>query len=242
MITVCCFLWYDPHGVRNNVYVYDDRHVNALKTMVERNLNMEHEFICVSDREVAGVKCIPLDTTSHVPGTRYAKLMMYNPQGALAGKRILYLDLDAIITRDITPLASRDEDLVLWRNPNFGEPRRARYNTSIILHTVGTRPEFWNDFNKETTPQFLWRMWGGTDQAWISHRASKNEAHWTDADGVYGAGRLIKASGNLDGVGTTLPDNARVVFTPGEREPSMPHMIETHPWIADHYPLWQEAA
>jgi hypothetical protein len=125
-LTVVCFLWYDEQGVRNPIYIYDERHVHALKTMVDRHLDMPHEFVCVSDRSIAGVRTIPLDYTSHVPGTRYAKLMMFNPDGALSGRRILYLDLDAIVTRDITPLASRDEGLVLWRNPNYGVPRRAR--------------------------------------------------------------------------------------------------------------------
>ena len=42
----------------------------------------------------------------------------------------------------------RKEGLVLWRNPNYGIPGRARYNTSIILHTAGTRPEFWTDWRR----------------------------------------------------------------------------------------------
>lgn len=239
MLTICTFLWYDPHGVRNPIYVYDDRHVRAVRDMVKKHLPIEHDFICVSDRMVDGVKTIPLDYTMHIPGTRYAKLMMYRPDGALAGKRILYLDIDTIVTGDMTPLVTRNEDLVLWRNPNFGVPGRARYNTSMILHTCGSRPEFWNDFDQKRTPPMLRQQWGGTDQAWISHRASADEAHWTDKDGVYGAGRLGDV---VDGAGTELPDNARIVFTPGQRAPHMPHMTKEHPWIADHYPKIEAAA
>jgi len=233
MLEVICFLWFDPHGARNKVYVYDERHVRALKTMVDRHLSVPHEFVCVSDRKIEGVNTIPIDPASHVPSTRYAKLMMFNPRGPLAGKRFLYLDLDAVLTASIDPLVTRDEKLVLWRNPNFGVPRRAFYNTSIILHTGGSRPEFWTDFDPGLTPGWLSNMWGGTDQAWVSHRATKHEAHWTDSDGVYGAGRLGDVA---PGAGTGLPGNARIVFTPGEREPSMPHMRTAHPWIADHYP------
>lgn len=234
MLTVCCFLWQDPCSPRRNVYVYDERHVHALQQMVTKHLSLPHEFICVSDRPIEGVRTIRMDTRTFIPGTRYAKLMLYQPEGPLAGKRVLYLDLDTVIVDSIDPVVDRDEDLVLWRNPNFGQPARARYNTSIILHTCGTRPEFWHDFDRNTTPRMLRRKWGGTDQAWVSHRASPDEAHWTDIDGVYGAGRLGDVA---KGAGTELPDNARIVFTPGEREPSMAHMRKAHPWMAEHYPL-----
>lgn len=232
MLTVCCFLWFDPQGARNPVYVYNESHVKTLERMVKRHLSMPHEFVCVSDRSIDGIKTIPLDWTMHIPGTRYAKLMLFRPNGALAGKRVLYLDLDTVITRAIDPIVRRDEDLVLWRNPNYGVPGRAFYNTSIILHSCGSRPELWTDFDKLATPYILRKQWGGTDQAWVSHRASKDEAHWTAADGVYGAGRLGDVS---PGAGTFLPDNARVVFFPGEREPSMAKVKAKHQWIAEHY-------
>ena len=55
LLTVCTFLWHDPQGVRNDIYVYDESHVHRLKRMVEKNLSLEHEFICVSDRKIDGV-------------------------------------------------------------------------------------------------------------------------------------------------------------------------------------------
>ena len=177
MLTVCPFLWTDRHSPRKDIYVYDESNVHRLKRLVEKQLTVPHEFICVSDRPVVGIKTIPLDYTTFLPGTRYAKLMMFRPDGPLLGKRLLYLDLDCVPTRNMDSLVTRDEDLVLWRNPNFGQPGRAFYNTSIILHTVGTRPEFWTDFNRAKTPAMLRQNWGGTDQAWVSHRASRDEAH-----------------------------------------------------------------
>jgi hypothetical protein len=160
-------------------------------------------------------------------------LMTFKPDAAsIIGERILQLDLDTVIVGNIDHIAGRKENLVLWRNPNFGGHKRAFYNTSILLLKAGTRPEFWTEFNKKKTPPMLKRHWGGTDQAWISHCASRTEAYWTDADGVYGAGRLLDI---VPGVQTTLPENARVVFFPGRREPSMDGMLEKHPWISEHY-------
>jgi hypothetical protein len=192
------------------------------------------EFICFSDRPIDGVKTIPLSFDTFVSGTRFAKLKMFDPNGPLAGKRFLYLDLDTVVVNDLTPLVDRDEDLVLWRNPNFGQPGRARYNTSIILHTGGTRPEFYTEFKGIETLHKVQQAtgWGGTDQAWVSYRASPDEAHWTNEDGVYGAGRMLIENQRLDGVGTELPENARIVFFPGARTPWTPGIQEKHPWIA----------
>ena len=232
MLTVCCFLWHDPHHPKAKFYTYDESYVRDLKASTDKQLTIPHEFVCISDRAIPGIKCIPLDYTTHIPGTRFAKLMLFRPDGPLAGKRILYLDLDCIPTGNLDPLVDRDEDLVLWRNPNFGQPGRAFYNTSILLHTVGTRPEFWIEFDRVRTWPMLRQKWGGTDQAWVSHRASRDEAHWTSEDGVYGAGRLKKPDGALDGVGTELPDNARIVFFPGARTNKTPGIEQEHPWIA----------
>ena len=77
----------------------------------------------------------------------------------------------------------------------------------------------------------LARLTGGTDQAWISYRASENEAHWTGKDGIYGTWR----NGDIvPGVSKELPANARVVFFPGRREPGMASVQETFPWIREH--------
>lgn len=240
MLYVCCFLWFDPLSPRRDVYTYDETHVRRLKAQIEPNLSIPHEFICVSDRPIAGIKTIPIDWQTHVPGTRFSKLQMFRTSGPLAGKRLLYLDLDCVVTGSLDPLVDRDEDLVLWRNPNYGAPLRALYNTSMILHNAGTRPLFWHlvannlDEWKRKTPEETWAYiqqktgYGGTDQALISYYANPaGEAHWTDADGVYGAGRLGDV---VAGAGAVLPDNARIVFTPGRRTPWTEEFRSKHPW------------
>lgn len=101
----------------------------------------------------------------------------------------------------------------------------------MVLLTAGSRPEFFHRFDEVGHPPMLAGYVGGTDQAWVSHLASPNEAHWTNADGVYGAGRLLDI---VPGVQTVLPANARIVFFPGRREPGMAEVQKLHPWIAEH--------
>lgn len=237
-LTVTCFYWYDERAKCRGIYQYGPEHVYLLKRMVERHLTIPYEFVCVTDNPEqfdGKMNTVLLDRTTFVPGTRYAKLMLWRKDIAnIIGERILYLDLDCVIVRCLDSVVDRTEDVVLWRNPNFQGPekRRARYNTSIMLLTVGARPQLYEDFDPKRHPAELRRVWGGTDQAWISHKLSwTDEAYWTDADGVYGAGRLKDV---VPGVGVKLPENARIVFFPGSRIPHMKEQKAKHPWIEQY--------
>lgn len=235
MLTVCCFLWWDERGKRNPLYVYGRKHVARLKAMLARHLSLPHELVCVTNipGKVEGVcRTVPLDMRTFVPATRYGKLMLFRRDaGEIIGKRILYLDLDCVIVNSLDPVVSRPEPLVLWRNPNADIPRRARYNSSIILMDAGCRPELYDGFNPQRHPAEIKTYTSGTDQAWISHKCSATEAHWTLEDGVMGASR----PGARKGVGSELPPHARVVFFPGQHSPCMASCQEKYPWIAEFY-------
>lgn len=204
--------------------------------MVKRNLTIPHKFICVTDDDIEGIDTVPLDWTKHVPGTVYMRLMQHNPDWCRAnlGERVMSLDIDMVVTGLLDEIASRTEDIVLWRNPNFPQPGRAFYQSSIQLFSAGARPELWEDFDPKTllTTEGLpinWRF-GGREQAWISERLNWQEAYFDHRDGIYGAGRL-----GGKGIYTELPENARLVSFPGAREPSQPEVQEKHPWIKEHY-------
>ena len=47
--------------------------------MVERNLNIPHRFVCVTDEEIEGVDTVPLNPEKHVPGTVFMRLAQHNP-------------------------------------------------------------------------------------------------------------------------------------------------------------------
>lgn len=235
MITVVTLLWHDPHRARD--YTFNHDHVRTLQAMVRRHLSLPHEFICITDDDIEGVRCVPLDWTKHVPGTCFIRLMLRRPDiGAYLGgaTRIACLDLDCVITGSLDPIVNRKEDAVFWRNPNWPQPRRAFYQTSIQLFDAGARPELWTDFDPLSTPKWVNRRFGGAEQAWVSERLPWDEAHWDAGDGIYGAGRLFNGVMG-EGVTTALPDNARIVFFPGNREPSQPEVQKLHPWVAAHY-------
>jgi hypothetical protein len=234
MLTVVTYMWTDPTRDRRG-YTFNDDYVRILKAMVKRNLSVPHRFVCVTDHEIEGVETFPLDFSKHVTGTVFLRLMQHNPETArrLAadGNRILSLDLDMVVVGSLDKLVSRTEDFVIWKNPNFPAPHRAYFQSSVQLFSPGSRPELYKDFDPRSTP--LWVNWrfGGAEQAWISERLSwKDTAVFTEADGVYGLGRLRGA-----GVYETLPDNACLVSTPGARAPWQLEVQNDFSWVKEHY-------
>jgi len=140
-----------------------------------------------------------------------------------------------VIVGNINAIADRHEDLVLWRNPArrpWLKPegkgaKRAPYNGSLVFHKPGTRPDIWFDFIEGKLPALL-----RYDQDWLSRMAGVDCPYWDESDGVY---RLARDDTPGSGVSGELPDNARIVFFPGDRgKPWLPHIMEANPWIAEY--------
>ena len=168
MICVATYFWRDPE--RDNQrrgYVFRHEHVHVLKSMVARNLSLPHRFVCVTNDNIEGVDCVPLDWRKHVPGTVCIRLMQHNGEWCRAnlGERVLSLDIDVVITGSLDHIVARTEPIVLWRNPNFPAPLRAFYQSSVQLFSAGARQELWDDFDPQQTPRWMnWRF-GGKEQA-----------------------------------------------------------------------------
>lgn len=88
MITVACVYWGNKFPIE---YVYN------LKSMVERNTTIDHRFVCLTDRKIDGI-----DTKILKPGYDgwWNKLQLFDPAQNL-GERVVYLDLDTLITSNI---------------------------------------------------------------------------------------------------------------------------------------------
>jgi hypothetical protein len=245
-LIVASFLWFDPARRRSYQFCRDD--VRIWDAMIARNLTVPHKRVCVTHRPdlVADfIETRPIDPAKHVPGLCTVKLQAHKPGGiGKEGDRVLLMDIDCVVTGNLDPLVDREEPAVWWRNPNFEVGgRRGFIQGSMQLFTVGATEHLWRDFDPLVTPAWLNRRFGGGEQAWISERLNTaypepgwdwNVAHWTDADGVYGAGRLVNGKMG-QGVQSELPENARIVFTPGDRSPSQPEMQAKHPWIRELY-------
>ena len=233
MISVVCWKWKPAQGYRST---FGPETVNVLRRMVAKHYPHPHRFLCVTD-DPAGihpdVEVVPIwNDFSDLPSPHggknpscYRRLRMFHPDASQwFGERFVSLDLDAVITGDVSPLWNRSEPFVMWGDTN----RTTFYNGSMVLMTAGARRQVWDDFNPTTSPaeakaagQF------GSDQAWISYRLGPGEATWSTLDGVYSYRMHLQQR-------QELPPYARIVFFHGQVDPWSP-AAQSKPWVRQHY-------
>ncbi|MDB4312001.1 hypothetical protein N9937_01085 [bacterium] len=158
MLTVWSVCWGDK---------YDDYCVQRLQREVARNLNIEHEFICITDRQIEGVKCIP--PINDLPGW-WGKVNLFAHE--VCADQNLYLDLDVVITRCLDELVMRYQNCSLampsnWAQSGHGGCQssvmmwKKNYNNKQIHDLFDHANAHWPPVNK---PGVLWG-----DQEWITH-------------------------------------------------------------------------
>lgn len=243
MLVVACYLWRDPQWKHANRFQYGPEHVRHLRDMVRKNLTLPHEFACFTNVPLGddSIRVIPLDLTTHVEGTEFVKLQTFHPLGQkMIGERVLQLDLDTAIVRNIDPLVMRNDDLVVWRNPTRLpydkplKPSRPYYNGSVILHRCGTMPHLWQTFDRSHS-RFI-----RDTQVWMSNAIGPDMPYWDQSDGIY---RLAREDTPGSGITGPLPDNARIVnFVGSEAKPWDVRIRAQYPWIADYWPETMVAA
>lgn len=207
MITVMCCKWGDK---------YTPDHVKILGNMVKRHLKMKYRFVCVTD-DPEGLECETLPMADVMPNWEksrdgcFRRLDLFRPEvSKFLGKRFVSIDVDCVILSDITPLFDRPEDFVIWKHPIH----RDRYCGSMFMLDAGARPQL------AKAPREGNKRFAGTDQA-VMADVCPGEAMWDENDGIF-TKLLIRGH---------LPSNARIVFYPGNRDPS----TDRDNWAARHW-------
>lgn len=241
MLTFVTFRWQPPIGYRST---FAPDTVYALKDMIARHYAGPHRFVCVTDQPMAlpGIETIPLwEDCSAIPSpighsypSCYRRLKLFAPDaGQMFGERLVSIDLDTVIVRDVSPLFDRPDDFVIWGESDF--PHTTPYCGSLWMLKTGSRPQVWTEFNERTSPGDAWRAGcRGSDQGWISYILGRREAVWTRADGVYSFRKHISKSGYR------LPKDARLVSFHGKVDP-WTRSAQKIEWVRANYPMGKAA-
>jgi hypothetical protein len=232
--SVVCWKWKPKPGYRS---VFGPDTVNVLRRMVARHFHAPHRFICVTD-DANGIDPeveiqTPWNDFADIPSPHggnnpscFRRLRAFHPHIAeFFGPRFVSLDLDCVITSDITPIWDRPEDFVIWGD--FTNPKTA-YNGSMFMLTAGARPQVWGEFDPAWSP-FRAKQSGcwGSDQGWITFRLGTGEARWTRQDGVFSFRNDVAPSGKL-------PAGARIVIFHGAQDP-WGEFAQKYEWVRTHY-------
>lgn len=234
--SVVVWKWHKP-GYRST---FTAHHVNTMRKMVRRNYPGDLRFICITDDPDGiddGIEVVRLwDKHRDIlnpswPGSGpscYRRLRAFSKEFEdIAGKRFVSIDLDVVITGDLTAVFDRPEDFVIYDPLMTGY----KYNGSMWLMTTGSRSQVWERFDGKTSPQEAASAGHkGSDQAWMQYVLGANEAVWDRRHGVMSYRRDCR-----DRMRGGLPKAARVVMFHGRPDPWDKVAIARSPWILEHY-------
>jgi hypothetical protein len=180
------------------------QYVNILFDSVRRNLaeGYEARFICFTD-DAAGLDPRIETKPLPVPGLNgwWNKLALFKPGVFEDGDRVLYLDLDTVITGRLDEIAAYDGDFAILRDVY----RPNGFQSSVMAWRIGFENNIWQSFADMGFPQIQ-----GGDQAWI-------EASYRGADILQDKFPNLFVSYKASG--GAIPDKASVVFFHGLPRP-----------------------
>lgn len=243
MLDVVTWKWRPRPGYRST---FPAEAVNCLAAQVRRHYPKPHRFTCITDEsggiDTDHVRIIPLwDTFAEVPNPSngrnpscYRRLKAFSREAqTLIGPRFVSLDLDVLITGDLSPIFDRQEDFVIWggQSVRTGRPDPyCWYNGSLWLLQAGTRPQVWETFDPAHSPLAAHRAGcRGSDQGWIAHCLGPREARFGLDDGVYSYRNHILPQGGK------LPPDARIVIFHGKHDPWDADVLARHDWVREHW-------
>lgn len=223
MKSVVCWIWGNgADGSRR----YLPNQVNVLQRMFARNLREKHRFVCVTDETKGfdkGVEVFPTPPEAIEVGRNkspeglrfpscYRRLWMFSEGAKVFGDRVMLIDVDLVVLRDVSPIFDLTADFVGWR-PFRDWGAQMRYGGGIYLLTPGTRRKVWEDFKGETSiRQARAAGFRGSDQAWLSYKLGPNEIHWPKSSGIYSIRDFPKTP-------HAPPNDARLVQFNGPTKP-----------------------
>lgn len=144
-LTVYSVLWGDK---------YHPGYVYALKEAVEKNLTVEHEFVCVTDHDLPGIKTIPDLVDWH---GWWQKLSLFG----LADGPSLYFDLDVVITGSLDYLVTYTE-CELAAPANWAQSGHGGVQSSVMAWD-GTLKRPFTEFDYLADSK---RLWGDQEYLW----------------------------------------------------------------------------
>lgn len=235
MMTFVVWRWRPNAGYRST---FAPATIATMHSMLSRHYHAPFDLLCITDEPdqvPAGVRRLKLwDDFSTLPSPHgrgypscYRRLKMFSKEARdFIGPRFVSLDLDIVITDDVTELFDQQTEFRMYGDTARFTP----YNGSIIQMIAGTRRQVWEKFDPKSSPRIgLSRNYIGSDQAWIAVCLGDHEPKFTRRDGVFSFRNELRPKGG------NLPSGAKMVILHGAHDPWSADMRMRHAWIREHY-------
>lgn len=185
---------------------YGAEYVNRLASMARRHTERMVPFICLTD-DPKGIRddvaILPLQQTN-LRGW-WHKLTLFMPPRGLEDRRLIFLDLDTVITGPIDFLFDFDGPFCILAD--FYQPEK--FNSSVMSIAPGFGRHIWERFVVMGPEKVMGSYYG--DQEWIT-----DQLQWAHLWQVQAPGKIAsyKANELRDG-----PKDASIVCFHGEPKP-----------------------
>jgi hypothetical protein len=227
MLSVVCWKWGS---------LFSAEYVLKLHSMLTRHLHLPHRLFCVTDDsrgiDQSKVEIVPMPHELREEKRCRRRMWQLSAERvALFGSRMLSIDLDVVIVKDITPLINRPEQLVCWKVTYANV-----YSGSLMLMDTGVLDGAWRRYQRD--PEGFIKSTGernASDQALINqHLKFYKVPHWTETDGIktfFGAG--YEKFRGINAQTRVLPPNTRIVVLGSADK----HLLDEQrlPWIREHW-------
>jgi hypothetical protein len=184
---------------------FSPAYTDNLFDMVRRNLEegFEGEFVCFTDQDDPVPQGVVKRPLPHDLQGWWSKLALFKPGLFPKGDRVLFFDLDTLITGPIDALASYQGPFAMLRD--FYRPEGLQ--SAVMAWEAGTNTEIWDGFVKAGMPtEFI----PGGDQAWIEETHLEKAVRLQDVfPGMFVSYKQISAP----------PEKASVVVFHGNPRP-----------------------
>jgi hypothetical protein len=231
MLSVVCWKW--------GTAPFTAAHVNTLRSMLDRHLHLPHRLHCVTDDPTGidgDVQIVPLEWYAGTLRCRRRMVQYAEWWKQWVGPRSLCLDLDVVLTGDVTPLFDVHDPIKLWKVGYAGVYSGAvqLFDTGILHPLYEMFRQAPEEFPKQAAPRGI-----GSDQAMLNYYLSVtldcfDVPHWTEADGIYtffGAGYERFAHLGVSPTTERLPEGCRLVVMGSD---DLRYLTEV-PCLAAHY-------
>lgn len=204
MTTIACVLKTGVWKNRHMKITYSAKHVRWLKGMADKFCGA-HRFVCLTDTQIDGIETLPLK--DNLPGW-WSKMELFREFDDA-----FYLDLDTVITGDLSELVSHPHKFTALRNFS-SKPNNKRMGSGVMAWRGDYRflyDAFMKDPRKVMNEFVVSHRWG--DQGFISERLEGSFDRFQDLF----PGQIV--SQKTDMKNNVLPPDARIVCFHGKPKP-----------------------
>ncbi len=214
-------LWKRPPSPRNSGRDYGAEHVNIMRNMLERHLQLPHRLFCVTDDPTGldpRVVYVPM-WTEHAAVFKNCRRLKILDESVreIFGDRILQLDLDLVIVDDLTDVASAPDDLVYGGSMH------------LLLIRTGHLHDLWERFSRDPEKVLAEAHAAGqdvrtSDQAILNHHLKSRGIPRKSPGPIRINFRDLPSSG--------VPSGVKLVHFIGSDNPAM---HRDHPLVKEHW-------